>query len=197
MQVDLFKPIMHTALLMWKHSGYYNTAARMATLLREVCNDLIAQVWYLHWGSGTTLPVQTTWLFPTRPSRAAHALVHCALWPCINYDASTVRHCLLTAVTMNHRLQAHRFIPGPELLRMEPGEACDKLRLTLKVLGSFKAYYFSYRVASAVECPDNPWRFQNAAVFARLDRWAGCTAIWCERMDLPHISCVGQKEQHE
>lgn len=35
---------MHTALLVWKHSGYYNTAARMTTLLREVCNDLIAQV---------------------------------------------------------------------------------------------------------------------------------------------------------
>ena len=43
-QVDLFKPIMHTALLIWKHSRFYNTTARMATLLHEICNDLIAQV---------------------------------------------------------------------------------------------------------------------------------------------------------
>ena len=53
---------------------------------------------------------------------------------------------------------------------MDPGEACDKLRLALKVLGSFKSNYFTYRALSAVECPSNPWRFQNTAVFARLDR---------------------------
>jgi len=102
---------MHTALLIWKHSSHYRSASRMATLLREVCNDLIAQ--------------------------------------------------------------AQRFVPGHELLRMDPSEACDKLRLTLKVLGSFKSYYFSYKAASTVECPDNPWRFQNAAVFGRLDRHMG------------------------
>ena len=66
--------------------------------------------------------------------------------------------------------QAQRFVPGPELLHMDPGEACDKLRLALKVLGSFKSNYFTYRALSAVECPSNPWRFQNTAVFARLDR---------------------------
>lgn len=55
---------------------------------------------------------------------------------------------------------------------MEPGEAVNKLRLALKVLGSFKSYYFSYKAASGVECPSNPWRFQNAAIFGRLDRWA-------------------------
>jgi dynein heavy chain len=53
---------------------------------------------------------------------------------------------------------------------MDPAEACDKLRLALKVLGSFKSYYFSYKAASGAECPGNPWRFQNAAVFGRLDR---------------------------
>ncbi|GBF97683.1 flagellar outer dynein arm heavy chain beta [Raphidocelis subcapitata] len=105
--VGLFKPIMHTSLLIWKHSRFYNTTARMATLLREVCNDLIAQ--------------------------------------------------------------AQRFAAGQELLRADPSEAVDKLRLTLKVLGAFKSYYFAYRGVSAVECPSNPWRFQNAAVFGRLD----------------------------
>jgi hypothetical protein len=56
------------------------------------------------------------------------------------------------------------------MLRMEPGEAVNKLRLTLKVLQSFKAYYSSYRAASGVECSGNPWRFLNAAIFGRLDR---------------------------
>lgn len=41
---ELFKPIMHTVLLVWKHSGHYQSTPRMTTLLQEVCNDLIAQV---------------------------------------------------------------------------------------------------------------------------------------------------------
>lgn len=41
---DLFKPIMHVMLLIWKHSKYYNQAARFVTLIREICNDLIMQV---------------------------------------------------------------------------------------------------------------------------------------------------------
>jgi hypothetical protein len=42
--VPLFKPVMHTMLLIWKHSKYYNTSARFVTLLQEICNDLIMQV---------------------------------------------------------------------------------------------------------------------------------------------------------
>ena len=40
---ELFKPMFHTMLLIWKHSGYYNTSAKMVTLIRETCNDLIMQ----------------------------------------------------------------------------------------------------------------------------------------------------------
>ncbi len=42
--VDLFKPIFHTLMLIWKHSKYYNNAARFVTLMQEMCNDLIMQV---------------------------------------------------------------------------------------------------------------------------------------------------------
>jgi dynein heavy chain len=42
--VDLFKPIVHTLMLIWKHSPFYNTSARFATLVQEICNSLIAQV---------------------------------------------------------------------------------------------------------------------------------------------------------
>eukprot|EP00879_Flechtneria_rotunda_P005416 GHRR01005708.1.p1 GENE.GHRR01005708.1~~GHRR01005708.1.p1 ORF type:complete len:1495 (+),score=578.36 GHRR01005708.1:300-4784(+) len=104
---ELFKPLLHTMLLIWKYSRSYNSSARFATLIREICNDLI--------------------------------------------------------------MQACKFVPGRELLQMDPNEACDKLRTTLKVLGSFKAHYFAYKTASATECPTNPWRFQNSIIFGRLD----------------------------
>lgn len=60
-------------------------------------------------------------------------------------------------------------MPGPELLQMDPTEACDKLRVTLKVLGTFKSFYFAYKTTSAVEVPHNPWKFQNGVLFSRLD----------------------------
>lgn len=40
---EVFKPLMHTLLLIWKHSQFYNTAARMACMLSEICDELIAQ----------------------------------------------------------------------------------------------------------------------------------------------------------
>lgn len=42
--VDLFKPIFHTLMLIWKNSRYYNNAARFVTLVQQMCNDLIMQV---------------------------------------------------------------------------------------------------------------------------------------------------------
>ena len=42
--VDLFKPIVHTLLLIWRYSDHYNKAARFVTLMVEICNDLIMQV---------------------------------------------------------------------------------------------------------------------------------------------------------
>jgi hypothetical protein len=67
---------MHTALLIWKHSGHYNTSARMATLLREICNDLIQQVGARSWrgagscriAAGNSLYVLVSW------SRPAHTI---------------------------------------------------------------------------------------------------------------------------
>lgn len=39
----LFRPIMHAILLIWKSSGFYNTASRLVILLRQICNALILQ----------------------------------------------------------------------------------------------------------------------------------------------------------
>lgn len=52
---------------------------------------------------------------------------------------------------------------------MEPHAAVDKLRLVLKVLGTFKSYYLEYKARSAVQVPANPWRVQSGALFGRLD----------------------------
>jgi len=41
--------------------------------------------------------------------------------------------------------------------------------VTLRVCGLFKAVYFDYKTRVATECPNNPWRIQNTALFPRLD----------------------------
>jgi dynein heavy chain len=98
---------MHSVLLVWKHSGHYNAPGRVVVLVREICNDLIAQ------------------------SRA--------------------------------------FVQAEEIFNVEPPEAVAKLQTTLRVCGAFKSQYFAYKSRTATETPKNPWRFQNAALFARLD----------------------------
>jgi len=103
----LFRPLLHQVLLVWRHSRYYCTPQRLVVLMREVCNDLIAQ--------------------------------------------------------------AGRYVQADKLLSDEPADAVAQLKIVLRVLGGFKAVYFEYRQRSQVDCPDNPWRFQHAALFARLD----------------------------
>jgi len=38
---DLFVPIMHTILMIWTYSEFYNTPARLVVLIREICNAII------------------------------------------------------------------------------------------------------------------------------------------------------------
>ena len=39
--LSLIKPIMHIILLIWTHSKFFNTTARIVVLVREICNDII------------------------------------------------------------------------------------------------------------------------------------------------------------
>ena len=39
--VDVFRPMMHLILLVWKSSTFYNTPARLVVLMREVCSAII------------------------------------------------------------------------------------------------------------------------------------------------------------
>jgi dynein heavy chain len=38
---DLFRPMLHIILLIWKNSKYYNTPQRLSVLVRKVCNAII------------------------------------------------------------------------------------------------------------------------------------------------------------
>ena len=105
--VEIFKPIMHVVLMVWKQSHNYNTPGRIVVLIREICNDLI--------------------------------------------------------------MQSQKFVAGNEIFEAEPPEAVEKLKQTLKVCGTFKSFYFDYKSKTNNETPQNPWRFQNSALFSRLD----------------------------
>ena len=109
--VSFFRPILHSLLLVWKSSAYYNTPARLVIIIREICNTLIkAATTYLQ---GDTI-----------------------------FD----------------------LIDGGEAPL-----AVKMLQNTLKILGKFKSSYFDYKAKAQAECPDNPWRVQNNAIFVRLD----------------------------
>merc|ERR1719387_2877281 len=40
---ELFEPIFHHILLIWKYSKFYNTPARLGILIRMICNAIISQ----------------------------------------------------------------------------------------------------------------------------------------------------------
>lgn len=40
---QVFQPILHTILLIWKKSNFYNVPTRLVVLIRELCNELIRQ----------------------------------------------------------------------------------------------------------------------------------------------------------
>ncbi|CAM9709448.1 unnamed protein product, partial [Laminaria digitata] len=56
-----------------------------------------------------------------------------------------------------------------QLVRQDFETTQPTLRSLRQVLGKFKTTYFDYKAKAAVECPSNPWRVQNNAVFARMD----------------------------
>ena len=40
---ELYAPVVHTILLIWKGSGHYNRPTRLVVLVREICNALVRQ----------------------------------------------------------------------------------------------------------------------------------------------------------
>ena len=109
--VELFKPVLHIILLIWKNSKHYNTPNRLVVLMREICNSLIRQ--------------------------------------------------------------ATKYVSGEQIFTMIEAEeatmAVNMLKTTLHVCGTFKSTYIDYKTTANAECPLNPWKMQNNALFMRLD----------------------------
>jgi dynein heavy chain len=69
--------------------------------------------------------------------------------------------------------QSTRFMDGETVFRLieaeETHKAVAQLKIILKICGTFKSRYFDYKAKANSECPQNPWRIQNNALFVRLD----------------------------
>mmetsp|Transcript_25005 Transcript_25005/g.85566 ORF Transcript_25005/g.85566 Transcript_25005/m.85566 type:complete len:4525 (+) Transcript_25005:136-13710(+) len=83
------------------------------------------------------------------------------------YNTASRLVVLMREICNDLIMQACKYVEGRALFEMEPQEAVDKLKATLKICGMFKQYYFDYKAKTASD--ENPWRFQNSALFARLD----------------------------
>ena len=58
---------------------------------------------------------------------------------------------------------ARAYVNAEELFSIESTEAEQRLKTTLRVMGTFKSVYFDYKSRANNECPQNPWRIQNTA----------------------------------
>ena len=54
--IPVFRPTLHTLLLIWKNSKFYNTPARFVVIMRELCNTIIFQVLALSLSLSLSLP---------------------------------------------------------------------------------------------------------------------------------------------
>ncbi|TPX70381.1 hypothetical protein SpCBS45565_g01824 [Spizellomyces sp. 'palustris'] len=62
---QVFPGMMHTLVLIWRHSKYYNTPPRLTVVLQEICNDIIEQARNF---------IQPSELFSSEPEEAAERL---------------------------------------------------------------------------------------------------------------------------
>ena len=92
------------------------------------------------------------------------------IWKHSKYYNTAPRLVILMRAVCNDLIaQACRYVNGEEIFSIEPEEAVERLKTTLKICGAFKSFYFDTKAKTVNETPENPWRFQNSALFARLD----------------------------
>eukprot|EP00906_Rhabdomonas_costata_P031047 RCo043883 len=84
------------------------------------------------------------------------------------YNTPTRLVVLIREICNDLILMARTNVGVEDLFQVEPEEAVKRLSNTLYVCGHFKNCYFHYKSKAAKDC-SNPWRFQNTALFSRLD----------------------------
>eukprot|EP00752_Nemacystus_decipiens_P011484 g10196.t1 len=103
---------------------------------------------------------------------ALHVLL--LVWKSSGYYNTSTRLVVFVREMCNTLIErATSMLAGGEIFRLieqeQQKEAVRLLETSLRVLGSFKTAYFDYKGKAAVECPSNPWRAQNNAMFSRID----------------------------
>ena len=94
------------------------------------------------------------------------------VWKSSAYYNTTSRLVILMREICNTIIrQASTYLNGDAIFELiEAGEtntAIKMLQTSLRVFGKFKSIYFDYKTKASAECPNNPWRVQNNAVFVR------------------------------
>jgi len=106
---ETYGPFCRILLLIWRHAIHWAVPSRLAALMRETANDLLAS--------------------------------------------------------------AAVFLPGTEVIQMEPTEALSRINTTRKVVRAFRESYLEARRKSAVMTPARPWRTSTRLIFCRLDAY--------------------------
>jgi dynein heavy chain len=75
-----------------------------------------------------------------------------------------------TVLTLLLLLSLHFRIQIFDMIEQEKTHlAVEMLKTTINVCNAFQSTYQEYKATASVECPSNPWRVQNTALFMRLD----------------------------
>ena len=104
--------------------------------------------------------------------RVFKPLFHCILlvWKNSKKYNTTARMVILIREIVNDIImRAERYLTEKPILELEPQDAVDLLKESLRVCITFKNVFFAYKTRANQDCPSRPWLFQNSALFARLD----------------------------
>lgn len=99
-------------------------------------------------------------------------MLHCMLlvWKhSKKYNTITRMVVLIREICNVIIMRAEVYLTKKPILEIEPQDAVDLLKESLRVCISFKSVFFEYKTRANEECPSRPWIFQNSALFARMD----------------------------
>ena len=92
------------------------------------------------------------------------------IWKHSAYYAQPTRIVTLIREICNSLIEK-AMAAGEGLHQKEPQEAVDTLRMIMRVLGTFKSFYFDYKGQMADEAPERQWKVQSSTLFGRLDEF--------------------------
>jgi hypothetical protein len=185
---ESFRPTVHLIMLIWKHSKYYNTPARLVVLMREICNDLISQA---------RVFVSPEQLFEIEAQEAVERLMItlkvCGTFKSVYFDYKSrannevptppqhtppqhnpPQHNPPQHNPLQHTLSQHMPSQRAPSQRVAPQPTPQPLLPTLPppTTTTHRAPPSRSergRTARRWQVPQNPWRIQNTALFPRLD----------------------------